>query len=181
MRRLAFVIGLSLFIVPLTATADDKPPQDTRLTKIRTLDDKDFDMKVPASKEEWEKRRQELREQVLVSQGLWPMPEKTPLNAVVHGKIEREAYTVEKVFFASHPGFYVTGNLYRPKGAKGKVPAVLYTHGHWQDARLSTAGGWANDKKSGAEATEESSKYFHQAGCAQLSRLGCGAFNYDMV
>src|ERR1051326_6764204 len=134
MRRLAFVIGLSLFIVPLTATADDKPPQDTRLTKIRTLDDKDFDMKVPASKEEWEKRRQELREQVLVSQGLWPLPEKTPLNAVVHGKIDRDDYTIEKVFFASYPGHYVSGNLYVPKGKSGKLPVVLCPPAPWSQA-----------------------------------------------
>ena len=50
------------------------------------------------------------------------MPEKTPLNAVIHGKIERDGYTVEKVFFASHPGHYVTGNLYRPTGKTGKLP-----------------------------------------------------------
>ena len=58
---------------------------------------------------------QQLREQLLVANGLWPMPEKTPLNAVVHGKIERDGYTIEKVYFASMPGHYVTGNLYRPK------------------------------------------------------------------
>jgi hypothetical protein len=135
----------------------------------------------PTTKDAWETRRAVLKEQLLVSQGLWPLPEKTPLNAVVHGKIERDGYTIEKVFFASHPGHYVTGNLYRPTGKTGKLPTVLYTHGHWQDARLSTAAGWVNDKKSGAEATEESSKYFHQAGCAMLARLGCVVFHYDMA
>jgi dienelactone hydrolase len=135
----------------------------------------------PATKDAWEARKPILKEQLLVSQGLWPMPEKAPLNAVVHGKIERDGYTVEKVFFVSHPGHYVTGNLYRPTGQTSKRPAVLYAHGHWQDARLSTANSWVSDKKSGAEATEESSKYFHQAGCAMLARLGCVVFHYDMV
>ena len=135
----------------------------------------------PDTKEAWEARKPILKEQLLVSQGLWPMPEKVPLNAVIHGKIERDGYTVEKVFFVSHPGHYVTGNLYRPTGKTGKRPAVLYAHGHWQDARLSTANSWASDKKSGAEATEESSKYFHQAGCAMLARLGCVVFHYDMI
>jgi dienelactone hydrolase len=135
----------------------------------------------PATKEAWEARKPILKEQLLVSQGMWPMPEKTPLNAVIHGKVERDGYTVEKVFFVSTPGHYVTGNLYRPTGKPGKLPAVLYTHGHWTDARLSTANAWASDQKSGAEATENSSKYFHQAGCVMLARLGCVVFHYDMV
>ena len=61
-----------------------------------------------------------MRRQILVSQGLWPMPTKTPLNAVIHGKIERPEYTVEKVYFESAPGFFVTGNLYRPKNVQGQ-------------------------------------------------------------
>ena len=52
---------------------------------------------------------------MLVSQGLWPLPERTPLNAVIHGLIDKGDYTVEKVYFESVPGFFVTGNLYRPK------------------------------------------------------------------
>jgi hypothetical protein len=61
-------------------------------------------------------------------QGLFPLPTKTPLNAVVHGRIEREDYTVEKVFFEAMPGFFVTGNLYRPRGKTGPHPAVLCAH-----------------------------------------------------
>ena len=68
------------------------------------------------------------------------MPEKTPLNAVVHGKIDRDEYTIEKVFFASMPGHYVSGNLYRPKGKTGKLPGVLCPHGHWKDGRFYDAG-----------------------------------------
>ena len=48
-------------------------------------------------------------------------------------------YTVEKVYFESAPGFFVTGNLYRPKNVQGKVPGVMFAHGHWQDARLHLA------------------------------------------
>jgi dienelactone hydrolase len=168
---------LALGALPLAAQEKDKrltePPKHYNL--------KYFPWDPPATKEAWEARKPILKEQLLVSQGLWPMPEKAPLNAVIHGKIERDGYTVEKVFFVSHPGHYVTGNLYRPTGKTGKMPAVLYTHGHWQDARLSTAKGWDNDKKTGAEATEESSKFFHQAGCVMLARLGCVVFHYDMV
>ncbi|MCZ7638904.1 MAG: hypothetical protein M5U12_24330 [Verrucomicrobia bacterium] len=68
------------------------------------------------------------------------LPTKTPLNAVHHGRIERDEYTVEKVYFESVPGFYVTGNLYRPRKMTGRVPGVLFAHGHWQDARLAETG-----------------------------------------
>ena len=84
-------------------------------------------------------RRDALRKQVLVAIGLWPMPARTPLAPVIHGRIERDGYTVEKVFFASMPGHYVTGNLYRPVGREGKRPAVLSPHGHWEAAGSSSA------------------------------------------
>jgi hypothetical protein len=45
--------------------------------------------------------------------------EKTPLNARTTGILERETFTVEKVLFESHPGFYVTAGLFLPK--KGKT------------------------------------------------------------
>ncbi len=179
---LAICIGF-LFPVVCEVRADDKPPQDTRLTKVRTLDDLDFDMKVPASKEEWEKRRKELREQVLVSQGLWPMPEKTPLNAVVHGKIDRDDYTIEKVFFASYPGHYVSGNLYVPKGKTGKLPAVLCPHGHWPNGRFCEIDEKAAKKlvEGGGEKTLEGARYHLQTRCAMLARMGCVVFDYDKV
>ena len=48
-----------------------------------------------------------------------PFPAKTPLNPKVTGKVERDAYVIEKVVFESRPGFRVTANLYVPKGPKG--------------------------------------------------------------
>jgi len=48
--------------------------------------------------------------------------------AQIFGRLERDGYKVEKVYFESLPGFYVTGNLYRPKGVSGKRPAVLSPH-----------------------------------------------------
>ncbi|MBI3823016.1 MAG: acetylxylan esterase [Planctomycetes bacterium] len=175
-------IVITLVLVALAASPAFAQEQDKRLTeKPKHYNLPYHPWTPPTTKEAWEARKVVLKEQLLVSQGMWPMPEKVALDAVVHGKIERDGYTIEKVFFVSHPGHYVTGNLYRPTGHKGKRPAVLYAHGHWSDARLSTANSWANDKKTGAEATEESSKYFHQAGCAMLARLGCVVFHYDMV
>ena len=47
--------------------------------------------------------------------GLWPLPEKTPLNATVTGSIERDDFVVEKLHYQSRPGLYVTANLWRPR------------------------------------------------------------------
>lgn len=85
------------------------------------------------NKIQWEAKRGELRQQYLDSLGLWPLPERTPLQAQVTGTIERdEGYRVEKVHFQSRPKLYVTGNLYLPKNASpgAKLPAVLYVCGH---------------------------------------------------
>jgi dienelactone hydrolase len=157
-------------------------PQDSRLGKPKTLNDY-FPMTPSPTRQAWEARRKELREQVLVATGLWPMPEKTPLHPVIHGKIDRDDYTIEKVFFASYPGHYVSGNLYRPKGKDGKHPGVLCPHGHWPDGRFYDAGEKAAREqiKQGAEKTMEGARYPLQARCAQLARMGCVVFHYDMV
>jgi dienelactone hydrolase len=167
---------------PLRVLAPDDWPRDARLGKAKTLDDY-FPMDVPASKEAWETRRKALREQVLVANGLWPLPEKTPLHAVIHGKIDRDEYTVEKVFFASYPGHYITGNLYRPKKARDKVPGVLCPHGHWPNGRFYDAGEREAQAqmRQGAEKTLEGARYPLQARCAMLARMGCVVFHYDMV
>jgi hypothetical protein len=89
------------------------------------------------SREEWNARAKDIREQILVSCGLWPMPEKVALDAKVFGKIERDGYSVEKVYFKTYPGFYLAGNLYRPLGkGEGPFPAILNPHGHWDQGRL---------------------------------------------
>jgi hypothetical protein len=157
-------------------------PKDKRLEPPKDLDGY-FPFAVPDSKEAWEKRAERVRRQILVSQGLWPMPTKTPLNPVIYGKIDRDGYTVEKVFFESAPGFYVTGNLYRPKDKPGKRPGVLCPHGHWADGRFHDMGP-ENVRKEivqGAERFEEGGRSPLQARCMQLARMGCVVFHYDMI
>jgi len=85
------------------------------------------------NRQQWEARRPELRREYLEMLGLWPLPERTPLNAQVTGTIARdEGFRVEKLHFQSRPHLYVTGNLYLPKDAQpgAKLPAVLYVCGH---------------------------------------------------
>ncbi len=104
-----------------------------------------------------------VREHVLASAGLLPLPEKTPLRPSVFGEVKRADYRVSKVYFESLPGFFVTGNLYRPIG-DGPFPAVLSPHGHWTYGRL--------------ENTALTSGPGRAIG---LARQGFVVFTYDMV
>jgi hypothetical protein len=104
------------------------PPQ------YRTLNDR---LEPPhfTSPETWAPRARYLREHVLASAGLMPMPERTPLRPVIFDDVAHSDYIVSKVYFESLPGFFVTGNLYRPVG-DGPFPAILSPHGHWAYGRL---------------------------------------------
>src|SRR5215203_914217 len=102
--------------------------------QYRTLDDH-FPPPAVASKAAWDTRAAYLREHVLASAGLLPLPAKTPLVPEIFGEIVHDDYRVAKVYFESLPGFFVTGNLYRPIGS-GPFPAILSPHGHWAYGRL---------------------------------------------
>jgi len=111
------------------------------------------------------------------------MPTRTALNPVIHGLIDQGDYTIEKVYFESVPGFYVTGNLYRPKAKKGKRPAVLSPHGHFPGGRFQDEGLDTVRRKivKGAERFEDGGRNFMQSRCVQLARMGCVVFHYDMI
>ena len=187
-RALPLAVALSVAAAaaagrPSLAAEAPGAPADSRLRGAHDVDHPwPFDPHF-AGKEPWERRRRELRAQVLVAEGLWPLPRLAPLEPVIHGRIDRDGYGVEKVFFASTPGHYVSGNLYRPKGKAGKLPAVLCPHGHWPNGRFLEVGeADAREQiKMGAEKTMEGARYPLQARCAMLAKLGCVVFHYDMV
>src|SRR5262245_51785690 len=100
--RLTSVVTI-LILTPLGYSDSDPThlfPDKSELKDSRLGAPKDlngyFPFDPPATKEGWNDRAAKVRTQVHVATGLWPMPEKTLLNAVVHGKIERDGYTVEK-------------------------------------------------------------------------------------
>ncbi len=172
---------------PTKVFTSELKPTDYRLGEPKNLNDY-FPFVVPKTKEAWEARRKQLREQLLVANGLWPLPEKTPLNAVVHGKIDRDGYTIEKVYFASTPGHYVCGNLYRPAGTNrrrspvtsrralrarplGKRPAPR--RGREDRARRA----WTRAASQTWTAAGTSCRRFP----ATLAKLGFVVFQYDMV
>lgn len=80
------------------------------------------------TKQDWQKR------QVLVKQKLQEaigsFPEKTPLNPVIMGKVERDGITVEKLYYESLPNYFVTAALFLPTGKHENLPAIVYCSGH---------------------------------------------------
>ena len=156
--------------------------EDARLGPLKDLNGY-FPFPAPKSVQAWKPRQEFVRRQLLVSQGLWPMPTKTPLNAVIHGKIDQGEYTVEKVYFESAPGFFVTGNLYRPKNVTGKVPAVVFPHGHWADARfVNQSDKFVRDEiATGQERFEQGGRSRFQSMCVQLARMGCVVWQIDAL
>ncbi|SVE08260.1 uncharacterized protein METZ01_LOCUS461114, partial [marine metagenome] len=134
MKRLFFSFALMGGVLICAAESPQvfpkgKLPDDSRLKPLKDLNGH-FPFKVPATLGQWEKRKAELQLRVQVATGLFPMPARTPLNAVIHGKVKRDGFTAEKIYFESVPGFYVTGILFRPEETKGKIPAILCPHGH---------------------------------------------------
>lgn len=159
-------------------------PKDARLKALRTLNDAYHPWSPPTTLAEWEQQKQRLREQLLVSLGLWPMPVMAKPVPVIHGKIERDGYTIEKVSFESFPGHVVTGNLYRPIApATEKRGAVLFAHGHWRDGRMYDAGENEAAKEIAGKGEQFSAgaRYPLQALPVGLVRLGAVVFHYDMV
>lgn len=138
-------------------------PTDQRLANLRSLNTA-YDLPRYGSLDEWLARRTWLREHVLVCLGLWPEVDRGPIRADISGRVEREGYSVEKVFFASREGIYVTGSLYRPIGRAGPLPAVAVAHGHWGEGRLH------NDDLGSPQGL-----------CIGLARRGMIAFSYDMM
>lgn len=110
----------------------------------------------------WETRANLIRQGLRDGMQLPDKPKFAPLQPIRHSLKKLNGYTVENVAFESIPGFFVTGNLYKPLNVSGKVPAVLCPHGHTANAD--------------ARFVEQT-----QQRCATMARLGAVVFVYDMI
>lgn len=110
--------------------------------------------------QEWESRADKIRQGIREGMRLPRLPINTPLKPIIHSKREYDGYTVENVAFESLPGFFVTGNLYRPVKKMPSYAGILSPHGHGKDMRF---------------------KESVQKRCATLAKMGAIVFAYDMV
>ena len=157
MRHFAILLATAL------ALAGQIPEQDARNTNVPNTDTH-FRMPSYPTLADWEVRKARLRTQILAAAGLLPMPERTPLNPQIFGRIEHKDYSIEKVLLETLPGYYLGGNLYRLLGRSGRFPAVASPHGHWNYGRL-----------------EHQPLGSIPARCINLARQGYVVFAYDMV
>ncbi|MFX0098401.1 MAG: alpha/beta hydrolase family protein [Candidatus Hodarchaeota archaeon] len=118
------------------------------------------------TKEEWEKRAKLIRNGILSAMKLDPLPRRTPLNPVIHSKREftndsGKGYSVENVILEIIPGFFTTGNFYRPVPLDENIlhPVALTPHGHGKQGRFQDN---------------------YQNLAITLARMGCYAMSYDM-
>src|SRR6056297_2138691 len=122
------------------------------------------------------------------------MPEKTAFNAKRFGAVQQDGFKVERVYFESFPGHFVTGSLFTPDGVTeknglvdGKRPGVISPHGHWTNGRfydsLNREGhrGAYEQIAKGAERFEAAARNPIVARCVQLARMGCVVLVFDTI
>jgi dienelactone hydrolase len=110
---------------------------------------------------DWEKRAGIIRQGIIKGMKFDQMPKvDNNFKPIIHSTRTMDGYIVENIAIESFPGFYITGNLYRPINAKKKCPAILTPHGHWDDRRVSAD---------------------VQTRSACFARMGAVVFAYDMV
>jgi dienelactone hydrolase len=90
----------------------------------------------PPSEMMKEETKAKMRHEALGMLGLDPMPEKTPLNPKITGKLDRDGYVIEKLIYETYPKFYCTAYLYIPKKGTAPYPVVLAPVGHWAHKKL---------------------------------------------
>src|SRR5262245_35866363 len=115
-RLLAFGL-FSLMTVSATASTN-LPMKEPRQTEEQGREQLAAFAKTRRSRTEWEARANNIRESILREAHLTPLPSRCGLKPMIWGKQERKGYTIENVAFESLPGFFVTGNLYRPTEGK---------------------------------------------------------------
>jgi len=114
----------------------------------------------------WRAHADSIKRQLRAGMEMTIPPEKTPLNPKYRNKQTFDGYTVEAVIFESLPGFYVTGNLYRPTAAAApkSLAAIVCPHGHWDQPE--DYGRFRADM---------------QYRCASFAKMGAVVFSIDMI
>ncbi|MDE1193585.1 MAG: acetylxylan esterase [Arachidicoccus sp.] len=111
------------------------------------------------NKQQWELRKDSLREELYQALELSPLPAKPNMQPVVTKERIYNGYSVQNIAIEILPGLYINGSLYKPLRIHGKIPIMLSPDGHWDQQRY---------------------RPDCQIRCATLARMGCMAYSYDL-
>ncbi len=112
----------------------------------------------------WEETREELLKTIRFSSSVELLKHDAPLSPKITLAAEYDDFVIENVIIQTLPGFYLAGNIYRPKDTSKKYPAILNPHGHWEHGRIE------KDEKGNLP-----KRY------ANLALRGMVVFAYDMI
>ncbi len=149
----ALVTGLLLGTV-----LQHKPVQAENKFVIKQLKNSSEQYRTDA---DWAARKAEIRKGFLKGAKLWPLPQQPTPAAISHSKRTHNDYTVENLAIESFPGFYSTGNLYRPVDLSKPGPIILCPHGHF-----APLGRYRKNQ---------------QIRCAHFARMGATVYSYSLV
>lgn len=160
MRNKIIILSTVCFLFTSSVSAQDELCKGAYFTEAQG---KAFlDAHTPVSLAQWQQRAKQIQVRLREGMQLETMPARPASAPVIHSKKIMDGYTVENVAFESLPGFYVTGNLYRPLAQQESYAGILCPHGHWTDPD-----GRFNEQM--------------QIRCATLARMGAVVFAWDMI
>ena len=119
---------LAGFLLAASSTATAQPSQAAAGSWLSKADIAP-PFEAPASRADWEAKRQGVRDVLLKLLGQLPPRPKAPRVEVLLRE-DRGDYVLEKFQFDNEAGSIVRGYLLLPGGAPSKHPAILYCHWH---------------------------------------------------
>ena len=165
------VLSISTGVLATEPAAVDVDPEfvlvdllDSAKMRIAKAKLDDLALRYNTSVPTWEARVEDVRRGILAGAELDPWPIRTPINPVIHGTKVKDGYTIENVGLEISPGYWLAGNLYRPLGRTGRVPAIAHPIGHFK------MDGWLTRTQPEM-----------QARAGHLAQMGAVVFAYDMV
>mgnify|MGYP004533381027 CR=1 FL=1 len=117
------------------------------------------------TKSDFEKRKKEIKEQILYYTCLKKFHPNRKVNFVLNGKQTVDGYTVENIALEVLPGVWTYGNVYRPLDGKSKHPVMILAHGHSKQEIGPNCGRMSQT---------------NQTIAASLAKMGAMVFCYDM-
>ena len=181
-------------VTSLKRPTPSRPPAN--LDEARARERLEQHWRVQLEPAEWAARAARLRHGLKRRLGLEPEPPRTLLAPRMHSRVQLDGYTVECVALETVPGFYCTGNLYRPNAplVDGQCAGMLCPHGHFGPKFIRASAKWG-EKETAGRTTDEGSfesidddaavggrfRRDMQIRCATFARLGAVVFAIDMI